>query len=273
MENTFNDVIEAFSTLKAKFQAGEISRQEFIDEMKKLRIRDDQGRFWMIGAQTGKWYYFDGKDWIQAEPPSQMDRKAICVYCGFENKLESDVCARCGGTLGEEPTKCPHCGIPLQKPLMTCPQCGPMPVVPDEPGKSEPVSAAGPGEEKRRDLVLRSVHPASFFKFGGILGIFLGIVLGAFSGVTDLTIPFLSILPKALTSLQGKLLGAVIYGLLGGVFGFIVIGCFAFLKAVVMNLILSLMGGVGFTADSGSVGPAPGGRRGKTTDDEKSEGV
>ena len=74
MEKSFSQVNEAFDTLKAKFQTGEISRQEFIDEMKKLRIRDDEGRFWMIGAQTGKWYYFDGKDWIQSEPPSQKDQ-------------------------------------------------------------------------------------------------------------------------------------------------------------------------------------------------------
>ena len=110
MDNTFKDVIAAFDRLKAKFQNGEIARQEFIDEMKKLRIKDDQGRFWMIGAQTGKWYYFDGKDWVQDEPPSHKDKKAICVHCGFENRLESDACGRCGGTMKESEPACEKCG-------------------------------------------------------------------------------------------------------------------------------------------------------------------
>jgi hypothetical protein len=256
MENTFNDVIEAFNTLKAKFQSGDISRQEFIDEMKKLRIRDDQGRFWMIGAQTGKWYYFDGKDWIQSEPPSQMDRKAICVYCGFENKLDAEACARCGGTLGEEPTRCLQCGAPLRKPFMTCPHCGTKPIASEETAKGEALPEAS-GEKKQIGLVLKYVRPASFLKFGAILGLFVGVVFGAFAGVTDLSLPFLSLLPKALLGFQGKLLGAVIYGLLGGVFGIVIIGGLAFLKAVLINLIFSLMGGIEFAAIVPSVKPAP----------------
>ena len=89
MDKSFSRVNDAFGTLKARFQAGEIARQEFIDEMKKLRIRDEEGRFWMIGAQTGKWYFFDGKEWIQSEPPSQAARAAICIYCGFENRIDA----------------------------------------------------------------------------------------------------------------------------------------------------------------------------------------
>ncbi len=75
MDIQFKGIEQAFNDLKKKFQAGEISRQEFVEEMKKLRLKDGQGRFWMIGAQSGKWYYFEGKDWIQSEPPSQAEKK------------------------------------------------------------------------------------------------------------------------------------------------------------------------------------------------------
>ena len=53
MDTQFKDIEQAFNDLKKKFQAGEISRQEFVEEMKKLRLKDGQGRFWMIGAQSG----------------------------------------------------------------------------------------------------------------------------------------------------------------------------------------------------------------------------
>src|SRR4030042_5639881 len=122
MEMTFQGVQESFERLKKRFRNGEISKQDFIEEIKKLRLKDAHGRFWTVGLQTGKWYYFDGKDWLPGEPPSQKE-KMICVFCGFENKLEAEVCARCGGVRGEEPTVCPICGGPLQKPFQTCPRC------------------------------------------------------------------------------------------------------------------------------------------------------
>jgi len=248
MDNTFSDVVEAFNTLKAKFQSGEISRQQFIDEMKKLRIKDDQGRFWMIGAQTGKWYFFDGKDWIQADPPSLKEKKAICVFCGFENKLESEVCARCGGTIGEGPALCPKCGAKLEKPFMTCPRCGAGQAAEAAAVHAQPVAArpAGAAPEWKGSFVLRSVQPASMFFFGGIFGLLLGVISGAFAGATGYFAKSLTFLPGALANLQGKLLGGAIFGLLGGVLGFLVVGYLAFLLAVIMNFIFSLIGGLKF---------------------------
>jgi hypothetical protein len=248
MENTFNGVIEAFNSLKTRFQTGEISRQEFIDEMKKLRIKDDQGRFWMIGAQTGKWYFFDGRDWVQAEPPSLSDKKAICVYCGFENKLEAEACARCGGNIGEGPALCPKCGAKLQKPLMTCPKCGAGPAAGDKSLESKTAVAAPamPAAEWKGTYVLRSVQPSSLFFFGGILGLLIGVVAGAFAGATGYFSKSMSFLPSTLANLQGKLLGGAVFGVLGGAIGFLVVGYIAFLKAVIVNFILSLMGGIKF---------------------------
>jgi hypothetical protein len=246
MENSFIGVIEAFNNLKARFQTGEISRQQFIDEMKKLRIKDDQGHFWMIGAQTGKWYFFDGKDWIQAEPPSQKEKKAICVYCGFENKLEAAVCARCGGNFGSERSTCPKCGAKLQKPLMTCPNCRTTGF-----GKEifRETGTIGQGQiinirQKKGTFALRSVQLSSLFLFGGVLGVLIGVVAGVFAGATGYFSKYLTFLPASLANLQGKLFGALIDGLSGGVIGFLVFGVLAFLKGVILNFILSLIGGL-----------------------------
>jgi hypothetical protein len=244
MDLTFKSVQETFSGLKAKFQAGGISRQEFIDEMKKLRLKDDTGRFWMIGAQSGKWYFFDGRDWVQAEPPTQKDQKTICVYCGFENKIETEVCARCGGTFGEEKTACPTCGGPLQPPFFVCPQCAKSP---GEVEVEKSLATAGTAEGERAESVLRSVHPLSFLFFGGLFGALAGLGLGVMTGAMGLFSGMLGFLPAALTDLQGKLLGAVIFGLLGGLFGFVALAAAGYLKALIINFILSLIGGVRFT--------------------------
>ncbi len=283
MERSFAQINEAFDALKAKFQAGEIPRQEFIDEMKKLRIRDDEGRFWMIGAQTGKWYYFDGKDWIPAEPPSQKDKAAVCIYCGFENKLEAAACARCGGTIGDEPTKCPDCGAPLRKPFMTCPKCGTIPggetvethretplipvtpvrvevrrpahfeTEPVAPAAAEPPAAPPPARTEAQaaaaqaapgGLVIRWIQPASLFFFWGVFGLLAGIIAGAFVGATGALMAQLGFLPGSLLQLQGTLFGALIDAVAGGILGFLAFGSVAFVFGHLANLILAVIGGI-----------------------------
>ena len=84
----------------------------------------------MIGSRTGKWYYFDGTDWIQSDPPSIQEGKAICIYCGFENTLKSVLCARCGQNLAEKAYFCKKCGhemlaidVAVIDDGIVCPQC------------------------------------------------------------------------------------------------------------------------------------------------------
>jgi RNA polymerase subunit RPABC4/transcription elongation factor Spt4 len=271
MENSFKDVLEAFEKLKERFQNSEISRQEFIDEMKRLRIKDDQGHFWMIGAQTGKWYYFDGKDWVQAEPPSQKEMKAICVHCGFETRLDAEVCARCGGTIKESDPACEKCGAKLRKPYLVCPECGSSAIGGEAPAAVEarpkPASVAETDEEPG-SRVLRSVKPLSLLLFGGVLGALGGLLLGAFAGGTGYFDAQLGFLPDGLLNFQGTLPRAGIFAVMGAASGFVVVGLIGFLKAFILNLILSIVGGIEYQA-----GPRGRGRSGKDRKEETGGGT
>ncbi|MFO7733702.1 MAG: hypothetical protein R6X21_08635 [Candidatus Aminicenantes bacterium] len=79
MGDRFREVEETFARLSRKFRDKTISKDEYIDRLKQLRIKDEEGRFWMIGAQSGHWYCFDGGGWTQAKPPSLLERKAVCI--------------------------------------------------------------------------------------------------------------------------------------------------------------------------------------------------
>jgi hypothetical protein len=255
--NSFQEVVETFSGLKAKFQGGEISRQQFIDEMKKLRLKDDQGRYWMIGAQTGKWYYFDGRDWIQAEPPSQKEKKAICIYCGFENKIESEVCGRCGGNLveGSEPEdRCPACGTPLEKPLMTCPRCASKN---EGLGSVEFVQLGAAADAKGEVCLLKSIHPLSGLLVSGILGLMAGAVLGALTGATASLSSFMAHWPSIIRDPQGKLVGALLDGILGGAAGFVLLGLVGAAWTLLVNAALGAAGGLKIRLVRSLAGPAP----------------
>ncbi len=243
MANPFQEVVETFSGLKTKFQAGEISRQQFIDEMKKLRLKDDQGRYWMIGAQTGKWYFFDGRDWIQAEPPSQKEKKAICVYCGFENKIEDEACGRCGGNLveGAEPEdRCPACGTALEKPLMTCPHCASK----NEGLRSvEFVQLGASVDVKGEVYTLKSIDLLSGLLVPGILGLIGGAVYGALAGATGSLASLMAHWPSIIRDPQGRLVGALVDGLLGGAAGFIFLGLLGAASTLLFNAALNAVGG------------------------------
>src|SRR4029079_16093689 len=38
--------------------------------LRNMAFEDAQGRSWMIGANSGRWYYSDGGDWVQGDPAS-----------------------------------------------------------------------------------------------------------------------------------------------------------------------------------------------------------
>jgi hypothetical protein len=96
MADQFREAEAAYAALREKFDGQKISPQEFADSLKQLRIKDDEGRFWVIGARSGKWYAFERGEWVEAKPPSQLEKRAICIACGYENDLEAEFCVRCG---------------------------------------------------------------------------------------------------------------------------------------------------------------------------------
>ena len=222
MVDQFRETEDAFALLREKFNNRRISQREFVDSLKQLRIKDAEGRFWVIGAQSGKWYAFEGGEWVEAKPPSQIERKAICIACGFENDLVADFCARCGSRGEDDP--------------------------PEKPAASGTAGPAAPEEAARTpaggEVIIRSFHPVSFFWFFAVLGMFAGILLGLLAGVTNLFTGFVAGLPGFFVDHQGDLLGGLVFSILGGIAGFGIGGAAGAAAAVVSNGILSLVGGV-----------------------------
>jgi hypothetical protein len=58
-----------FNFLKHQLQNGEINKSEYETALKKLVFKDDHGIYWMLGANSGKWYSYSDKNWKEAEPP------------------------------------------------------------------------------------------------------------------------------------------------------------------------------------------------------------
>lgn len=247
MPDQFRDLEDAFARLKRQASEGKLSRREFVDTLRQLRIKDDEGRFWMIGARTGKWYCFENGAWREAKPPSQRERRAICVACGFENDLESEVCARCGSPSGATApaSSCPECGAAIECGATACARCG------FELGESGPSSGpSSPGvaakgfSDASVQAVVRAVDPVSFLWFFAATGFFAGILAGLLVGVVGVFPGFVARLPAFLAEVQGQLWGGLIFSVLGAAAGFAAGAAGGWLAALASNAILSLVGGV-----------------------------
>ncbi len=57
-----------YQVLFSQYQTGAIDEATFTAEIDRLQFQDSYGRYWMIGAQSGSWHYYDGQSWHQADP-------------------------------------------------------------------------------------------------------------------------------------------------------------------------------------------------------------
>lgn len=69
VQDKFADVEKNVAVLRDQFTQGKITRQQLQDELRRLMILDEYGRWWMLGLDTNRWYRYDGKEWIGDEPP------------------------------------------------------------------------------------------------------------------------------------------------------------------------------------------------------------
>lgn len=132
----FDELEKRFYELKGKLTSGVISEEEFKAEIEKLRLEDSEGRLWMIGAQTGKWYYYDGSKWVPGQPPGVAAEKAAaptCPQCGEPVEEGAIFCGNCGLRLAPPPP--PEAPPPREKPLITAP---PPPAPPPPPRRGLP---------------------------------------------------------------------------------------------------------------------------------------
>ncbi len=69
-EDQFKKAEDDYFRLKGQLAAGRITQSQFEAGLKDLMVQDEQGQYWMLGVESAKWYVHDGKNWVEAQPPS-----------------------------------------------------------------------------------------------------------------------------------------------------------------------------------------------------------
>ncbi len=65
----FRQAEQAYRKLKAQYDAGQLTEDRMRAALSELMVQDDQGRWWVLGYETGTWYVHDGEKWIPGQPP------------------------------------------------------------------------------------------------------------------------------------------------------------------------------------------------------------
>ena len=226
----FKEAKEKYFELKNLYVKGKLSKEEFKKELHKLIIEDERGVKWSIGEKSGKWYFLENGKWIEGIP--EEEKMVECPQCGFQNLPGSKVCAKCGYLLEKKELRCPNCKSIVKSNYNYCPYCG------YQMGKRTLASV--------KDLEIISFSITSLFIFFGGIGIFLGIIIGAYLGVSDINFPLLTKLPNFFTTIRHGLKGGMLYGILGAVAGFLLVGIVGIILASIYNFIRFLFNGIVF---------------------------
>jgi hypothetical protein len=73
MPPRFAEAERRFAVLRARYQAGELDDAAYDAELQRLVIEDDAGDHWVVGAESGEWYWYDGEQWVHRDPPATED--------------------------------------------------------------------------------------------------------------------------------------------------------------------------------------------------------
>lgn len=67
-QDQFEKTEAEYFCLKGQVASGRISPPQFEAACRQLVFQDAQGRSWMLGVDSGRWYMHDGRAWVKGEP-------------------------------------------------------------------------------------------------------------------------------------------------------------------------------------------------------------
>lgn len=66
-----------YRELEEKYRQGEIDSETYRQRLGQIRVRDAQGRTWMLQEGTGRWYLWNGKQWEPGIPPGYQPQPPV----------------------------------------------------------------------------------------------------------------------------------------------------------------------------------------------------
>lgn len=234
-----------YNELKARLENGEITSEQMKQQLKKMMILDEKGRYWMIGGKSGKWYMYNGTEWKEDDPhkvepavPEQSShtrfypQQEIDLPTSETQQASSEtivadldyvLCKSCRSKIPVDATYCFKCGTSQKE------------------GVSVPSTAVG---TRQTEILIKSINLISFIFLLGGFGLILGVILGASFGIFNIGGDLIYQFPRMLQETRGKIQGGLLFAVMGGLGGFVACAFLSIVITAIYNAVAYLFGGI-----------------------------
>lgn len=85
---TFAQAEQEYFRLRGQLDTRRLTPEQFESALRNLMVTDAQGRYWMLGVDSGVWYVHNGQQWVRADPTplnvpaSRSTNSALYVILG-----------------------------------------------------------------------------------------------------------------------------------------------------------------------------------------------
>jgi hypothetical protein len=104
-------IVARLDAIRERYRMGLIDPPGFNEVLKLFQFRDATNRIWTPGARTNQWYRLDGRDWVAANPPEQLQLPALPLELAPEPERPPLPPPQARPT-GPGEVTCPTCGAP-----------------------------------------------------------------------------------------------------------------------------------------------------------------
>lgn len=73
----FQQVEAEVAKLKKALASGKLTEKQFEERLNSLMFQDASGTWWMLGAETGAWYSYNGSSWVSSMQPGSQARPEV----------------------------------------------------------------------------------------------------------------------------------------------------------------------------------------------------
>lgn len=128
--NTADWLTKRNLAIGAAYQAAQLTSDMAIERLSRLCLLDKTGRFWTVGAQSGAWFVFEGRQWVKASAAPAPESLMNTLAEGRRNAPSEKIIGRiedfleCGADVLPEPLTDewnPPADFP--EPVRPCPVC------------------------------------------------------------------------------------------------------------------------------------------------------
>lgn len=64
----FAEVEQRVKQMRQQVQTGQMTQDEFVNQLRELMINDDEGNWWIMGVETDTWYRSENNNWVEDDP-------------------------------------------------------------------------------------------------------------------------------------------------------------------------------------------------------------